>query len=187
FPERAVGDAFGRHGAAPDHQVVAAGVLAGMVPQRPPHPVHRQLLPVREQHLDRAPGRDRAAAAHPLRPATRRLRQLLAQRPAERPALRRKMWRVFLRDERRRLRPARGAHGRGPHLPHRLGTGPLTVLPGPMARPPRARRTDMRRAVAASRALAVAASLAAASLTITAAPTPAAGPPAPRRNPPPHT
>src|SRR5215467_5166636 len=47
-----------------------------------------------------------------------------------------------------------------------------------MVRPPRSRRTDMRRAVAALRALAVAATLTAAGLTVTASPTVAAGPPA---------
>src|SRR5262245_61336782 len=45
-----------------------------------------------------------------------------------------------------------------------------------MARPPRSRRTDMRRAVAALRALAVAASLAAAGLTMAASPAVAGGP-----------
>ena len=64
---------------APDHQAVVAGVLAGLVPRRPPHRVHRQLLPVRQQHLDGAPGRDRAAGAHPLRPANK------AISPATRP------------------------------------------------------------------------------------------------------
>src|SRR5215813_5410850 len=47
-----------------------------------------------------------------------------------------------------------------------------------MVRPPRSRRTDMRRAVAALRALAVAATLTAAGLTTAAPPAVAAGPPA---------
>src|SRR5262249_28507150 len=57
------------------------------------------------------------------------------------------------------------------------GGQPASAAPGPMARPLRSRRTDMRRAVAALRTLAVAASLAAAGLTITAPPAVAAGPP----------
>src|SRR5215470_14826208 len=58
------------------------------------------------------------------------------------------------------------------------GGRPASGALRPMARPPRSRRTDIRRAVAALRALAVAASLAAAGLTVTASPTVAAGPPA---------
>ena len=37
--------------------------------------------------------------------------------------------RVLLRHERRRLRPARGAHRRGQHVPHRLGPGRLAARP----------------------------------------------------------
>ena len=65
FPWRPVGNAFRRDGPAPDHQAVAPGVLAGLVPRRPPHPVHRQLLSVREQRLDGALRRGKGCGSSP--------------------------------------------------------------------------------------------------------------------------
>ena len=180
FPWRPVGDAFRRHGPAPDHQAVAPGVLAGLVPGRPPHPVHRQLLPVREQHLDGAPdGTGLRKLTHfgpaPLQGAFASYspdgRRIVLQYNGKCPV--RGICQYFY---------VMNADGSGLHAV-RTGVantfltdwGPAASgAAGPGARPPRSRRTDMRRAVATLRALAVAASLAAAGLAIGAGPATAA-------------